>query len=279
MIARSSRDGARPDEATADRTVSASFASLNCRGGILTETGQRSVLGCCIARRRSQHPFADRRHPAYCLGQRYETGRGHRRSVRTGPPKQSFEARHGCGRKVDLRLVDKTEHLKRKALSKPRRASTASFMHGSKKSMTAAAAPFGRIERQIGVRDVSETSEPASPMATPRLAQTFTERPSMMYVRDKRSTRRRAMLSGDILSNSACIPTNSSPSKRATRPSSAHSFIRRAPTSRTAGPRRMAERIVDELEPVEVDVVDGISIRPDRLAAEMLPSRRIDIWS
>jgi|TARA_R100000365_G_scaffold3645_3_gene13022 hypothetical protein len=41
----------------------------------------------------------------------------------------------------------------------------------------------------------------------------------------------------------------------------------------------MAERIVDELEPVEVDVVDGISIRPDRLAAEMLPSRRIDIWS
>jgi hypothetical protein len=113
VISRSSRDGARPDEATADRTVSASFASLNCRGGILTETGQRSVLGCCIARRRSQHPFADRRHPAYCLGQRYETGRGHRRSVRTGPPKQSFEARHGCGRKVDLRLVDKTEHLKR----------------------------------------------------------------------------------------------------------------------------------------------------------------------
>ena len=110
---------------------------------------------CRLAAGAVQGPFAERDDQAGLLGNRYEYRRRHRSAQRMGPAQQRLAGRHPAGAQVDQRLVIQMELLgaERFAQIELERAALLHrllHVHGEE-TMAAAAAVFGRVQRHVGL--------------------------------------------------------------------------------------------------------------------------------
>ena len=253
--------GGSPESRSATRTSRTSVSAAKCRALTLTDIRSgRPWRPTPPARRvvsRSSHRVIGMTCPVSSATERNSSG-GEQPALGVLPPDQGLHALHRAGVQPDDRLVVDHElvdrvlaqpggHLEPPAGGLPQR--------GGEQMHPVPARALRRVHRRVGVAEQQVgVAAPAGPTATPMLAVSGTEMPGVLNGRRKDVCRRKASAAASDESQPRATTTNWSPPSRPTAsPGRTCSDSRPATWQQQRVGDLVAQRVVDGLEPVQVE--------------------------